>query len=505
MERLKALCLTIGKNKAVFYLIVLLFCLLWACLSNNYDYDLFARLIVGESFIEKGVINYQDFLSYTPTHLWYDHEWGASVFFYLFFKYFGAYGLILIHTLLLFGTTFFVLKTQAIQKCTFPCTLAFTAFFIFALSHLNPSIVRCHMFSFMFFALFLFLLEKCRRFNSNAIWLIPPVVLIWNNIHGGVVSGMGMVFIYMIGAILTKKSWKKYFFVLLVSALLLAINPYGVDYYSFLISANTKTRTFITEWWWVFAQRHVLYYYPTFIAAVFLIVLSIFNIFKRKNFSDTTKLLALITTTTLGSMHVKLLSLTVIVIGALYYNEIAKLFSKNSIRIIEKIAYVIIPLSVLYIPFTHPYIPRVNFNKFPVIETEFLKENNIKGNILTSFGLGSYVSYKLYPQNLIYMDGRYEEVYYDEEFDNLITYEQGKEGWEIVYKDYPTEIIMPEKTMAPYKILKQSKDWVQIFDGPACGVFVRKGTEKQSYKQPSDRLKYYQFTAFDNMGKFGKQ
>ena len=38
---------------------------------------------------------------------------------------------------------------------------------------------------------------------------------------------------------------------------------------------------------------------------------------------------------------------------------------------------------------------------------------NIKGNIITPFALGSYTSYKLYPNNLIYIDGRYEEVYYD--------------------------------------------------------------------------------------------
>ena len=42
---------------------------------------------------------------------------------------------------------------------------------------------------------------------------------------------------------------------------------------------------------------------------------------------------------------------------------------------------------------------------------EFLRINNIKGNIIVPFEMGSYISYKLYPQNLIFMDGRYDGVY----------------------------------------------------------------------------------------------
>ena len=409
MERFKGIYNTIVHSKAFFYIIALLFCLLLACLSKNYDYDLYARLIVGESFIEKGIINYEDFLSYTPTHIWYDHEWGSGVIFYLFLKYFGSYGLILIHGLLMFGTAFFVIKTQQIQKHAYPISITFTAGFILLFSHLNPSIVRCHMFSFMFFAMFLYLLEKTRRYNSNLIWLIPPVVVLWNNLHGGVVSGLGMIFIYLIGAILTKKPWQKYFYVLIISAPLLAINPYGFEYINFLISANTKARKFITEWWGVFVQRHVIYYYPAFVISLFVLIMSFIQIFKTKKL-NLTRTLAFVTTFTLGLLHVKLLSLVVIVAAALYYNEIMKLLNKNSIKLLEKAVYPIIIISLLFIPFTKPFVPRVSPEKFPLLEVEFIKINKIDGNLLTAFGLGSYTTYKLYPQNLIYMDGRYEEV-----------------------------------------------------------------------------------------------
>lgn len=502
MERFKALYLRLKKNEIIFYTVLLCFCLFMACLSYDYDYDLFARLMVGDSFINHGIIHYQDLYSYTPTHLWFDHEWGASQFFYVFFKLFGNFGLILIQALLIFGTTFFVLKTQKIQKNAYPCTMGFTVLFLYFLCHLNPSIVRCHMFSFMFFSMFLYILEKHRRFNSNLIWLIPPIVLIWNNIHGGVVSGLGIVFIYLLSAILTKKQWKKYLYVLLISTFLLGINPYGTDYYSFLLSANTKTRNMITEWWGVFVQRHVVYYYPAFCVAIVTVITCGIKLLSKKKI-ELTKLLLLVTTATLGIIHVKLLSLTIIVISGLFYKDLMLLFKKNFVKNFEKIIFPLVCISILFIPMLHPSESKIS-HKFPIEEVEFIKQNKISGNILTPFGLGSYVSYKLYPQNLIYMDGRYEEVYYDREFDNLIAFENGLANWQSVYLDYPTEILMPLKAMPTYKEIEKSGLWIKIYEGPICGVFVKKGTEKRNYIKPPQNIEYYKETTFDNFGSFYK-
>ena len=334
---------------------------------------------------------------------------------------------------------------------------------------------------------------------------MPPIVIIWNNLHGGVVSGLGMIFIYMVSAILTKKPWRKYFGVLAVSTPLLVINPYGSEYLNFLFSANTKNRSYITEWWGVFVQRHVMYYYPIFCTTIFTVILTFISALNKKKF-DLTKILALLVTTYLGVTHVKLLSLVLIVIASLFYNEIVRLFNKNSIRFLNKIAFVTMMAVVLYIPFTQPTVARTLTTKYPVLEVEFLKQNNIQGNLLTAFGLGSYTSYKLYPQNLIYMDGRYEEVYYDREFENLINYEKASEGWQDFLKEYGTEILMPEKTTPIYSELKKSSAWEEVFTGDVCGVFLYKNRSKNKgpFIMPSYDLNYYKANEFKNLGKFGE-
>jgi hypothetical protein len=490
-------CKTLLKSQKFVYFLLFLLSILLACAAKDYDYDLFARLIVGKHFFETGWISYQDFLSYTPTHLWYDHEWGASVIFYFFFKCLGNCGLILIQALTMFFTTFFVIKTPQLQKHSYPTLLLPSSIFLLMFLHLNPTIVRCHMFSFMFFAILLYILEKTRKSNSNLIWFTPLLFVLWNNIHGGVVSGIGIVFIYMICEFIQRKKWRQFLYVFVISLPLLAINPYGADYLNFLFSANTKNRSFITEWWFVFAKRHVVYYYPAFCLGIFTSVVAFYNLVRNKNF-DLTKLVLLLVTTVLGLMHVKLLSLSLIVVFSLFYNDIIRLFNRQYLRFWESLSYYALIISSIFLILTvEPYTPKVNFLRFPTKEVEFIKLNNIKGNLVTSFGLGSYVSYKLYPQNLIYMDGRYEEVYYDREFENLVNFENLNENWKDLLKLYPNEIIMFDKKAPANEFLMKDNNWNLIYVGPLCSIFVKSNSAKKNYIEPSNNITYYERTFFE--------
>ena len=67
----------------------------------------------------------------------------------------------------------------------------------------------------------------------------------------------------------------------------------------------------------------------------------------------------------------------------------------------------------------HDYRLMVNFKTYPVMEVEFIRANHISGKLLTNFGIGSFAAYKLYPQNRVYMDGRYEEVYNEDLMQDL--------------------------------------------------------------------------------------
>lgn len=485
----------INKRRVLLYLTLALFSIFLACLCTNYDYDLFARLIVGERFIEQGILPFKDFLSYTPTHAWFDHEWGSGVVFYLLIKYFHAFGLLAFQIIMMFLTAFFVIKTQKLQKHAFPPSLVFMSIFLVLFLRLNPELVRCQLFSFLFFSIFLYVLEGTRKGKfKNLIWILPPIAIFWNNVHGGVVSGIGLIAMYAVGAILEKKPWKKYLAAFITSGIFLIINPYGIKYLDFLFSATTKQRTYIVEWWPFFAYRHILYYLPASLFSIFCFVAS----FIKKRKIDITKTIVLAATLYMGLAHVKLLSLSVIAGASFCYNDITVLFLrfKKFLKKFEICIYASIFILAFSIPLFSPFAPRADLNKFPFYEIEFLKINNIKGNIVTPFALGSYTSYKLYPDNLIYMDGRYEEVYNDHEFMVLKAFEAIDPNWQDIIKNYPTDILMPKKETAVYELLKQRPEWSLIFEGRVCGIFVKKGMEKFSYYQPEYDINYYRNTMF---------
>ena len=491
------------NKKIVFWGCLVVLCVFCACIPTSYDFDLFARLIVGERVIEHGIFPFHDFLSYTPTHLWYDHEWGSGVVFYLILKYLGAVGFILFYALAIFGISFFVIKTQKLQKHPFPASIIFMTIFLTFFLRANHNLVRCQLFSFFLFSMFLYFLEKNRKSGTRLIWLIPFLTIFWNNVHGGVVAGLGLVFIYFVGAVLEKKPWKKYFAVLAISSPLLILNPYGVKYLNFLFSATTMTRKFVVEWWPFYKATSAM---PAAVSCMAAAAISLFNHIKSKNW-DITKFIVIGVTLAEGLIHVKLISLALITVSALCYNDICRFvfrFKKIFIKIEKCLYFAVIVLAVCLIPLFSPLTPRVDLTILPFQEVEFLKINNLKGNIVTPFALGSFVSYKLYPDNLIYLDGRYEEVYNNKEFYIMGDFELADtDNWDTILKDYDTQITMIRKHIPAYKKMQEKEGWIHVYDGTLCGIFIRDDLKKENYSEPSADVSYYRKNVFK--GSFGKK
>lgn len=144
----------------------------------------------------------------------------------------------------------------------------------------------------------------------------------------------------------------------------------------------------------------------------------------------------------------------------------------------------------------------VGFSFFPVKEVEFIKKNNLKGKVLTNFGIGSYTAYKLYPQNLIYMDGRYEEVYYDFAIPMLKEFFMAYPHWTEMFQYFPPDIIIVEKSYPIYGVLDKSRTWKLVYKGEVFGVFLPIDKTKRQFIMPTDDIEYYKNTLFDTDIKF---
>lgn len=488
------------KWQILFFVTLLIWCFALAYPINP-DYDLFARLIVGKSVIENGFILKHDFYSYAPTHLWLDHEWGASAIIYWvstlseFFNKSILTTLSAFKSLLVFGIFAIATICVNVRNSKYsPFNILYFALAVFASNIVFASTVRCHMFSFLLFTLFVLILELYRLHGKK--WLLailPFLMLLWGNIHGGCLSGLGLILIYAVGEFLNKKNPIPYLITLIVSSIVLFVNPYGFEYVKFLFTAGTMSREWISEWASPFATTFYAFKFKIYFIFMILIALlkGVENKFDLKNV-DMTKLLLLVSTGYLAVMHTKLLPFFVILSAIFMFDDVLSILNKiRSLSLLandkNKYVYAVIlfiSLSALNSANTSNNTISVNQKYLPYNAVEFLATNSVKGNILVDMTYGSYVGYKLYPNNKIFMDGRYEEVYFpDLLLEMKDFFRMNGNNFDKILTKYPTDIVLLQKnhTENLSKYLVQ-KNWREIFSDENFVVLIRPDYPKIAIK-----------------------
>lgn len=507
------------KIKSIFFYVMLfLFILGFSTTATNYDYDFWARLIVGMGFVQTGHVLKHDFLSYTPTHIWYDHEWGSGVIFYLTQHFFSSAGILILQAVLVFLIFFTMTKIIKLRgvKTSTPYNFLFYYFAFNSISYILNDPIRCQLFSFLFFTVFLYILERYRKGigkDWELIIYLPIIMLVWNNLHGGCVSGIGLILIYIIGEFLNGKPVKKYIFALIPTILVLPINPWGIKYLSFLFKATTMQRNNVVEWWGAFSKFFLFRYMKFKVYALVMLLVEFGVIIKQlinKTFYfDKTKFLILIITIILAIQHVKLIPFALISIVCFLYDDFYTAFNALTVNLFNKIApikdgiiYTLILIFAISNINQKAFQPLIDGSRYPIRAIEFVKINKIKGDLLISFGFGSYASYKLYPNNKIFVDGRYEEVYYDYMLPLLKNFYLVNKNWDEVLKRFPPDVMIIEKFYSVFNVLSKNKDWKLVFEDKFFGVFVKAKDAKKAYKNPTWNIDYYKKTLFDTDIKF---
>ncbi len=470
-------------------------------LYSAIDMDYWARLLQGNAFFELGHILKADIFSYTPTHNWLDHEWGSSIIFSFIQNNFGYSCILFFKSIIVFLIFFFIYKTikLSIENNNKLFDFIYFIIIVFSIPTITHSWLRCHIFTFLFFVISLFILEKVRLTQKyKLLCLLPVLMLFWVNIHGGCVSLLGLLFIYSIGEALNKKEYKCYLFTLLVSFLVMFINPYGIDYVKFIFMASTMTRPFVTEWISPFMHPDKMFLIE--FKLLYLINLAIL-LFSLKNFKkDYTKYILLIICAYLSFRYVKNTPFFIIVSVIFLYKELSALIVLivKKLRINLNYKYIYILLCFFVICFSGYniwknifYVVYPDLSLQPVSVVRFIKVNNLKGNILAPFDMGSYIAYKLYPDNLIYMDGRYEEVYYNETKELLDNFYNLQNNWdEILNKEYKHDYIIVPKDALLNDYLEKRKDYKILYSDNDNFLYIKSNLKYKINKNMDESVIY---------------
>jgi hypothetical protein len=178
------------------------------------DGDTGWHLRTGEWILAHGQVPHHDMFSFTrPGQPWYAWEWLWDVTFGLLHQHFGMPAVIAVSVLLL-SLTSALLYRLVLRKCGNPLL----AIAITGLADACSSIhwlARPHLVTMLFSVIFLHIVDRVytteiegqpteRRLGMpKLLWLLPPLMVLWTNLHGGFVSGLLILGAYAGGGLLS--------------------------------------------------------------------------------------------------------------------------------------------------------------------------------------------------------------------------------------------------------------------------------------------------------------
>jgi hypothetical protein len=483
-------------NYTVFTIFIFCFSLFIFSFFRSFDPDLWGHLKFGEYIIAHQAIPSQDVFSFVPTkELWINHEWLCEVIFAALLKLNKAGFFLLFFKALAFtAIIIFIWLYTTANKSHIVIHFILYIIIIMALSH--GSAIRPHIFTYVFYALLLFILEKDQLKTKLSFITLPLLFIIWVNTHGGVLAGLAVVTffaLYRVFYLYTQKNKThpkmEYITLLLIPVILtlvLIINPYTWHYYPYIIDAAMMKRPFVEEWQSVFSASGNFIYF--FMLAALVIILPLVNIKKltTENFYRLLFLIIFMLASFKHSRHVPFFAIT-----CAFYLPYFIQFSLENIKKLEvnKAINVIIISIIGFLSIILFFVTFFKDNKFyyilevktkttpqyvgyPVNTVQYIQHKNLKGNMMNNFNWGEFFIFNLYPEVLVSFDGRYETVYPHSVVEDNLTFLNGEEGWHNILKKYNPDMVVVSKADPVSKRMYQESGWPLIFVDHEALLFV---------------------------------
>ncbi|MDO8639369.1 MAG: hypothetical protein Q7R53_00450 [bacterium] len=389
--------------------------------------DLGRHLLNGQIILQTHSLPKTNFFSFTyPDFPFINSHWLSEVVFYLVFKLSGFDGLLIFTTLIALAAFSFIFF-YALKRFGLIPTAITSILYLNILSERTD--LRPEILSFLFLSLFMIILYKYQEKFTKWIFVLPLIEFFWANTHIYFFIGISIVGLFLIDNLIAnrKKLKNKDTFVLALvffgSIAASFINPNGIEGALYPLKVFENYGYSIEENQNIFFLESLGFNKPAVlflkVSFVFLFTSLIFS-FKKTRPLDW---MLFFFFSILSVAVVR--NLPVFVFGTfIVFNQNFSMFYKNLITFLHKrnknidllseksiaSSLLIICLIVIIILFMKVSFSRHSFG-FGV-ETgakngaDFFISQNLKGPIFNNFDIGSYLDFRLYPKEKVFIDGR---------------------------------------------------------------------------------------------------
>ena len=368
-------------------------------------------------------------------------------------------------------------------------------------------LARPHVVSWLFTLAWFAILDSSERdcmdgeWRRRSLWLLPLLMLVWVNVHGGFLVGFVLLIIFWLAALWTwfrakegrieevlqkiaaAKRARALALVGLLSAVASLVNPYGwklhAHVYSYL--SNRFLMDHIDEFqspnFHGIAQKCFL--------ILLLITLGILATRRRQlRASHLLTLLFAVYAGLYASRNIPVSSvLIVLVVGPLAPAVFARGFSQRMTTVESGLrghAWAVVAVVVtLLLAANGPHagsnpVMDAHFGRkrMPVDAVDYLKKNGLKGPILSPDYWGGYVIYRLFPSSQVVVDDRH-DLYGEEFFKFYLKLMHAEPGWQAFLQQHEASCIVLPKEAALSSILQETPEWKAVYQDDVAIAFVK--------------------------------
>jgi hypothetical protein len=492
------------------FFLVLIGLLVFSRLSDGLlrDADTGVHIRNGEQILTTHTITRTDSFSYTRQGApWFAWEWLYDVVIAAIHHVAGLNGVILF-TAVVIGTTFALLFRFILRRSGNLGVAAFLTLSSIAAAQVHM-LARPHVLSWLLTVLWVECLCRFEDGERSALLWLPPLMLLWVNVHGGFVLGLGLLGIFAIGRIWSsliapregdRKKIGQLIAVLSVCLVTTLLTPYGyrlhVHVYQYLSNSflMNNIEEFASPNFHIAVYRFFELFIPLVIAGVVLgrnritatgFLLLLFSLHAGLYAARNIPISVLITSLVLGPLLVTSPKSDCRSLPRWLRSTLAagKSISGSMTRLEGQLhghaAVLVVMAASLALVLNggrlfSTQILDAHFDEkiFPVKAAQFIAQRGIRDHLFSTDVWGAYLIYKLYPATRVYFDDRHD--FYGEAF----VREYGKayfatRQWREPLDRYQVRwVLMP--TDSPLSTaLRESRDWRIEYDDGLAMVFGR--------------------------------
>jgi hypothetical protein len=463
-----------------------------AALGTPADADLWGHLTFGRDIISTGHVIQADRYAFTSDRPWINHEWLTEVSLASVYRLAGPAGLVALKLAIIAALLFVIWRHVTRLHPPALMTLAILTL-AFAGTFWRTHTVRPQLFSVLFFAILLVAMVRAGEGRWRSLLIVPPLMALWVNLHGGWIVGLGVLALWTLVQIVLRRQTPatriRLSVIGLAAAAATLLNPHGLQMWTFLGETVRFGRDDIEEWGSILTHPVALGlpWLITLVAAgaafwrspqvrrldhaaiVLLLAALSFRVSRLDAF------FALAVVILLAPGLVTLFSSAPSVPSAPLPSALPPLPLSRGVIVITilAIAAMLMPAAPLIrhyatcLPIGGPWTPEPD-------AARFIARNHLQGRMLTWFDWGEYAIWHFGPDLRVSMDGRRETVYTAATVQAHRRFYAG-DGTALAYlRDLnPDYIWLP--TRLPIVGRLAGEGWVAVFSGPVSAVFARTG------------------------------